>query len=81
MIFWWVRQIFFVLLGVFFLLFGICLLISAYHLKSPFGFLMTFFSSNLIILISGTIVVGLVIRMMPSKRMLNKEKQNDIEQI
>jgi hypothetical protein len=62
-IFWWIRQIILVLLACFFLLFGIHLLISAYDLKNPFWFIMTFFSSNLIILISAVFLLGLVLHM------------------
>ena len=62
-IFWWLRQIVLVLVGCFFLALGIHTLILAYHLKDPFSFVMTFFASNLIILISATLVVGFIIRM------------------
>ncbi len=58
-----VRQIFLIAVGCFFLLFGVQLLISAYRLNNPFWFVMTFFASNLIILISAALVVGFVIRM------------------
>jgi hypothetical protein len=51
-------------MGCFFLIFGIHLLISAYQLKNPFWFIMTFFASNLIILISGALLVGFVFRML-----------------
>ena len=56
------------LVGCFFLAFGIHLLIAAYHLKDPFWFIMTFFASNLIILISGALLVGFIIRMMSSHK-------------
>jgi len=62
-VFWWIRYIFLFLLGAFFLLFGIHLLIAAYHLKDPAWFIMTFFASNLIILISAALMVGFVFRM------------------
>jgi len=62
-IFWWIKQIILALLGCFFLIFGINLLISAYQLKDPFSFIMTFFSSNLIILISATLLIGFICRM------------------
>lgn len=61
--FWWIRQIVLVLVGCFFFAFGIHTLILAYHLKDPFSFIMTFFASNLMILISATLVVGFIIRM------------------
>ncbi|MBW1996883.1 MAG: hypothetical protein JRJ29_02840 [Deltaproteobacteria bacterium] len=60
---WWVRQIFLALLGCLFLAFGVHVLIGSYGLNNPFWFVMTFFSSNLIILISGALVAGFVVRM------------------
>ncbi|HEN21323.1 MAG TPA: hypothetical protein ENN86_04860 [Desulfobacteraceae bacterium] len=61
-IFWWIRQVVLVLLCCFFLLFGINLLVSAYSFNDPFRFIMTFFSSNLIILISATLLIGFICR-------------------
>jgi len=60
---WWLRQIALTAVGIFFLLFGILLLRSAYALDDPFTFIITFFSSNLIILISGALLIGFVYRM------------------
>ncbi len=54
------------LVATFFLLFGINLLIAAYGLSDPFYFVMTFFASNLIILISGTLLTGFCWRMIGS---------------
>jgi len=48
---------------VFFLLFGVHLMIAAYGLNNPFWFIMTFFSSSLIILISATLLLGFILRM------------------
>ena len=62
-LFWWIRQIVLILISAFFVYFGIRLLISSYELKDPFTFLMTFFASNFIILISGTLIVGFAYRM------------------
>lgn len=59
---WWVRQVLLILAGCFFLFFGIYLLIAAYHLKDPFSFIMTFFASNLIILISLVLLIGFVLK-------------------
>jgi hypothetical protein len=67
-IFWWVRQVVLILIGVFFLVFGIQLLIAAYQLKDPFSFLMTFFASNFIILISGPLIIGFAYRMISAYR-------------
>ncbi|MEJ2726799.1 MAG: hypothetical protein P8175_19620 [Deltaproteobacteria bacterium] len=65
-IFQWIRQIVLILMGCFFLAFGIHLLISAYRLHNPFWFIMTFFASNLIILISAALLVGFVVRLFAS---------------
>lgn len=60
---WWIRNAGLTLGGVFFLLFGIQLLVAAYHLNNPSYFILTFFSSNLIILISAVLILGFVLRM------------------
>lgn len=65
---WWIRTIAFFLAGIGFLLFGIQLLVSAYHLNDPFYFILTFFSSNLIILISAAVVIGLAWQMVSALR-------------
>ena len=67
-IFWWIWQVILTLAGSFFLFFGIHLLIAAYRLKNPFWFIMTFFASNLIILISATILVGIIYRMITFRK-------------
>jgi di/tricarboxylate transporter len=48
-----IRDILIGVISSFFLFWGITLLLSAYSLKSPQEFIMLFFSSNFIILISG----------------------------
>ena len=48
-----VRNILIGVLSSFFLFWGITLLLSAYSLKNPLEFIMLFFSSNFIILVSG----------------------------
>ncbi|MGD0277384.1 MAG: hypothetical protein ABSB79_15250 [Syntrophales bacterium] len=55
--FWWLKIIFISFLSIFFLIFGINELITAYSLRDPHVFIMYFFSSNLLILISA---VGLI---------------------
>lgn len=61
--YWWMRQILLIVIAGFYLVFGIQLLISAYQLNNPAYFIFTFFASNFMILFSGTLVVGFVIRM------------------
>jgi hypothetical protein len=68
-LFWWLRQIVLISISAFFLYFGIRLLISAYEFNDPFTFLMTFFASNFIILISGTLIIGFVYRMITVYRL------------
>lgn len=48
--------------SLFFLVFGVEILISSYRLSNPFYFVLTFFSSNFIILISGTLLIGSIYR-------------------
>ncbi len=61
--FWWARFIFFSALAIFFLEFGIEEMARAYKLKHPSVFLASFFSSSFIILISGTLLVAFVWKM------------------
>jgi len=70
--FWLVRQIFLILASCFFLTFGINLLIAAYKLKNPYSFIMTFFSSNFIILISAVLLIGFIYRIVNLYRNINK---------
>lgn len=62
-LFWCVRQVVLILLGCFFLIFGIQILVSSYQLEEPFSFIMIFFASNFIILISLTLIVVFVYQM------------------
>ena len=74
-IFWWIRQAVLIVIGAFFLYYGIQLLISSYSLKDPFVFIMTFFASNFIILISGTLVFGFAYRMICAFRHSKKSDE------
>ena len=76
-IFWWIRQIVLILIGAFFLYYGIQLLISSYDLNDPFIFIMTFFSANFIILISGTIVFGFTYRIVIAFRQSKKTDEEE----
>jgi hypothetical protein len=60
---WWVRQAVLILLGGFYLYFGIRMLVGAYALDNPITFIMTFFASNFIILISAALIAGFVYRL------------------
>jgi uncharacterized Tic20 family protein len=59
----WIKYGACLMVSALFLLFGIHLLAAAYRLNDPFSFVMTFFASNLIILISAVGVIAFVIRM------------------
>jgi hypothetical protein len=74
-LFWWIRQIVLISVSSFFLYFGIRLLISAYKHNDPFIFLMTFFASNFIILISGTLIIAFAYRMITAYK---QSKNSDI---
>ncbi|MFH1626286.1 MAG: hypothetical protein ABID54_14190 [Pseudomonadota bacterium] len=60
---WWLKYIFLIFVILVFLALGVTLLISSYHMKSAHIFVMLFFSSSLIILISLSFIVGLISRM------------------
>ena len=75
-IFWWIRQVVLIVIGAFFLYYGIHLLISSYSLKAPYIFIMTFFASNFIILISGTLVFGFAYRMVTAFRNAKKTDED-----
>lgn len=68
----WVLQVILALIALFFVLFGINLLYMAYHINDPFSFIMTFFSSNLIILIAGVLFVSFILKIY---RSLNKNAE------
>ena len=59
---WWVTQILLAVTALFFIFFGIDLLFVAYRIPEPFSFIMTFFASNLIILISAVLFLNFVIK-------------------
>jgi membrane protein implicated in regulation of membrane protease activity len=67
-ILWWIRQIILAMAACFFLVFGIQMLIASYTLNDPFTFIMTFFSSSFIILISGTLLFAFVYKMISHRK-------------
>lgn len=54
---WWGKQFLIACVALFFLVFGLETLIGSFHLKNPMEFIMYFFSSSLMVLIS---LVGLL---------------------
>lgn len=71
-LFWWIRQAALTLAGCVFLLFGINVLMLAYDQNDPFTFILTFFASNLIILISAALTIGFICRMYRVYKQLQK---------
>jgi ABC-type antimicrobial peptide transport system permease subunit len=70
---WLVKQIVLVILGGFYLYFGIHLLISSYQMNNPLTFMLTFFASNLIILISAALLVGFIYRIIVVYRYIKRK--------
>ena len=59
---WWTLSSASAVLSIFFLFLGISLCRASFHLGHPHQFILTFFASNLIILISVVIIVAVIIR-------------------
>lgn len=59
---WWTLSTASAMLSIFFLLMGIHLCWASFQLNHPQQFILTFFASNLIILISLVILAGVVVR-------------------
>lgn len=76
---WWARQIFLIVAGCFFLFFGIYVLIASYNLKNPFDFVMTFFASNLIILLSAVFILAFVIKAVKTFRAADERDETPPE--
>ena len=70
--YWWIRQIILILIAGFYLVFGIQLLVSAYQLNDPGNFILTFYASNFMILISGALLVGFIYRLVGAYRRSKK---------
>jgi putative effector of murein hydrolase LrgA (UPF0299 family) len=65
---WWVTQVILALIALFFIVFGIDLLRMAYHISDPFSFVMTFFASSLIILISAALLLGFIVKLVSNSK-------------
>ncbi len=71
---WWATQIVLALIAIFFILFGINLLYMAYQINDPFSFIMTFFASNFIILISAALLLSFILKIVTNIKK-SKEKE------
>lgn len=60
---WWLRSIFLCILSAFFLVWGVKEMFRAYAFSHPGEFFASFFSSSFIILISGSLFLGFIWRM------------------
>ena len=65
---WWAISTASAVLSGFFLFFGINLCWASFNLDHPHQFILTFFASNLIILISVVILAGVIVRMIARLR-------------
>lgn len=73
---WWIWQAFLVGSSVFFTILGIYLLFGAYRLKDPFSFILCFFASNLMILVSVVLLIGLLYRLIRVYRLIRPEGED-----
>ncbi len=71
---WWATQIVLALIAIFFILFGINILYMAYQINDPFSFIMTFFASNFIILISAALLLSFILKIVTNIKK-SKEKE------
>jgi len=74
---WWTTQILCILISIFFLVFGVDLIRGAYGLNDPFSFIMTFFAASFIILISLTLVLVFIIKMIRVYRRLKPSQAQE----
>ena len=72
---WWLWQILLVCLSIFFLILGIQVCIFSYRLEDPFNFVLSFFASNLMILISLVLLAGFIYRMVGVYRLIAKKRR------
>lgn len=70
---WWLLQIIMTLVSGFFLVFGVDLMIGSYSLNDPFSFMMTFFAASFIILISLTLTISFLIKMIRVYRQIHQQ--------
>lgn len=76
---WWPTQVFLTLLSGFFLMVGVQVFKMAYTLKDPFSFIMTFFASNLMIMISAVLMISFIWKMVAVARRLRRTDNNEVD--
>ncbi len=77
--FWWVRFLFFSAIAAFFLEFGVEEMVRAYRVRNPADFLASFFSASFIILISATLLIAFIWRMIMRGKEKSGEKLKETE--
>jgi len=75
--FWWIWQIILILLSGFFFVLGIGVCVYSYRLTNPYEFILSFFASNLIIMISAVVLAGIVYRMFGVYRLIHQKEDPD----
>lgn len=71
---WWLRTIFLSIISAFFLIWGAKEMSRAYALPNPGEFLASFFSSSFIILISASLLLGFIWRMVIRYKKIKENK-------
>ena len=74
---WWVFQVSMMLVSIFFLIFGLDLIIGSYSLDDPFSFIMTFFAASFVIVISLTLSISFLIKMIRLYRQINHQTNSN----
>lgn len=74
---WWAVQVLCLLISLFFFVFGVDLIRGAYGLNDPFSFIMTFFAASFIILISLTLALVFIIKMIRLYRHLRPSQTEE----
>ncbi len=72
--FWWLRTIGWIFVSVFFLIWGAKEMSRAYALTRPAEFLASFFSASFIILISASLLLGFVWKMVIKYKNIKENK-------
>jgi len=75
--FWCLRNILIAFSSLFFLVFGIQALIAAYSMKNPYEFIMHFFSSSLIILVSIVGIIYIAFRLRAALKLRTKAEDDE----
>jgi len=75
--FWWTVQILCLFVSLFFFVFGVDLIRGAYGLNDPFSFIMTFFAASFIMLISLTLALVALVKMIRVYRCLRPSRTRE----